>query len=166
MNPIIEPLAHHHDRSHFDCGIESLNRYLKQQASQDARRGFATPFVLVAEGQSTVLGYYTLSMTSVVLEDFAEEISQKIPKYPRVPAILLGRLAVDQTLHKQGRGKYLLFDALHRCLEFVPAWFTVVVDAIDSSAETFYQRYGFQPFPDDKSRLFIQRRTIEQAFHA
>ena len=92
---LIEPLGIDHDRVAFCCGIEVLDCYLKTQASQDVRKHVAAAFVLVdREERQKVLGFYTLSATSIRLTDLPPQIVKKLPKYPNLPATLLGRLAV------------------------------------------------------------------------
>ena len=77
-----------------------------------------TPILLQCEGEgNTVLGYYTLSAISVDIGEWPETVARKLPRYPVVPATLLGRLAIDRRLQGQGAGEYLLMDALHRSLQ-------------------------------------------------
>ena len=93
----IQPLAKHHDRAAFSCGNEILDHYLKEMASQDARRHVAAPFVLVEKNSpKAILGYYTLSVLSVDVGELPVDVARKLPSYPVVPATLLGRLAVDR----------------------------------------------------------------------
>ena len=90
---VIEPLGPAHDRKSFDCGVPALNTYLQRQARQDMDRGIAVPYVLVpVNSPSEVAGFYTLSATSVTLDGLPESVSRKLPRYPAVPATLLGRL--------------------------------------------------------------------------
>ena len=97
----------------FSCGIEALDRYFKQQAGQESRRHAASCFVGVHATDGAIGGYYTLSATSVLLEDLQDHLRRKLPRYPDVPAALLGRLAVDDVRHRgQGLGKLLLYDAM------------------------------------------------------
>ena len=112
--PAIEPLGKGHDRAAFSCGVETLDAYLRKQASQDARRRVAAPFVLVERPGGTVIGFYTLSQMSVHLADLPPDISKKLPKYPDIPVTLLGRLAVDWRYRGHGFGERLLMDALRR----------------------------------------------------
>lgn len=81
----IQPLGADHDRSAFSCGVPALDRYLREQAGQDARRRVAAPFVAMADG-AKVLGFYTLSATSIELTDVPAVLSKKLPRYPRLPA--------------------------------------------------------------------------------
>lgn len=163
----IEPLDHRrHDRAGFSCGKSDLDRYLREQATQDARKKFAAPFVAVAEGTATVVGYYTLSALSVVMSDLPGEAVKKLPRYPEVPVTLLGRLAVD-TRHKgRGLGEHLLLDSLSKSLATSTqvASFAVVVDAIDEEACAFYRHFEFLPFPDQVRRLFLPMKAIEALF--
>nr|WP_245267242.1 MULTISPECIES: hypothetical protein [unclassified Methylosinus] len=99
----VEPLASGHDRSGFESAVEVLDRYFRTQSGQDARKNMAAPFVL-ALPDGTIAGYYTLSSTSVQLAELPEQPLRKLPKYPRVPATLMGRLAVDRRLQGKGYG--------------------------------------------------------------
>jgi hypothetical protein len=93
----VEPLGRQHDRAAFHCGAEALDRYLKQQARQDADKRVAAPFVAVSPPNARVLGYYTLSASVLTLTDLPNELARKLPRYPQLPVTLLGRLAVDQS---------------------------------------------------------------------
>ena len=164
---IVEPLGRHHDRAAFSCGKEALDRYIKDQAGQDARRRVAAPFVLVeASGARSVLGYYTLSAFAIDLGDLPREVASKLPHYPSVPATLLGRLALDRRLRGQGLGELLLMDALTRSLaqsaEIAAA--AVVVDAIDEDAWRFYSHFDFSPFPERRDRLFLPMKAVAALF--
>ena len=163
---MIQPLAKSHDRADFSSGNDELDRYLKNQAGQDVRRNIAASFVLVEEGDNAVLGYYTLSAFAVALSHLPEAIARKLPRYPVVPATLLGRLAVDARLRGQGLGEYLLMDALERSFRQADqiAATAVVVDAIDDAARRFYLHFDFLPFPERQDRLFLPMKTIARLF--
>lgn len=160
----VEPLGRQHDRASFHCGAEALDRYLKQQARQDADKRVAAPFVAVRLPDTVVLGYYTLSASVLTLTDLPDELARKLPRYPQLPVTLLGRLAVDQSTKGQGLGEHLLLDALHRSVAHADqiAALAVVVDAKDESAAAFYRHYGFIPLQTQPSRLFVPMRSIAQ----
>ena len=162
----VEALGRQHDRSGFSCGSEPLDQYLRAQAGQDARKRVAAPFVLCEGEGNTVLGYYTLSAISVDIGEWPETVAKKLPRYPVVPATLLGRLAIDRRLQGQGAGEYLLMDALHRSLQASRqvAAVAVIVDAKDERAVAFYRRYEFIPFADQPTRLFLPMSVIEKVF--
>lgn len=162
ITPVIEPLTKRHDRESFSCEDEQLNRYLQKQANQDRKRNIAAPFVLVDEGSTRILGFYTLSALGINSEELPDRITRKLPSYPQIPATLLGRLAVDESYSGQGFGKLLLMDALLRSLnqarEIAPH--AVVVEAKNDAAVAFYRKYGFELFPDKPHRLYIPMGAI------
>jgi GNAT superfamily N-acetyltransferase len=164
---LVELLRSAHDREGFSCGNTMLDRYLKEQAGQDLRRGCATPFVLSPDAnQSVILGYYTLSSYGIDTGELPLDVARKLPRYPLIPATQLGRLAVDKRHQGEGIGEFLLMDALHRCLtQSVPiAAAAVVVEAIDDRATQFYRHFGFTPFPSSTGRLFILTKTVKALF--
>jgi GNAT superfamily N-acetyltransferase len=112
----IELLDRSHNRNIFDCGIESLNRYLQHQANQNMRRGISRVFVACPpENKSRILGFYTLSAVSIDLSALPEKVAKKLPKHP-VPAALIGRLAVDLSAQGMGTGQMLLADSIKRTI--------------------------------------------------
>jgi hypothetical protein len=154
----VEALGPQHDRSSFASGAEPLDRYLRSQAGQDARKNMAAPFVLVLP-DGAIGGYYTLSATGVKLTEFPADISRKLPRHPLVPATFLGRLAIGQNYQGRRYGRFLLPDALFRTVHSDIASFAVVVDAKDEAARRFHERESFLPFPDQRSRCFGRSRT-------
>jgi GNAT superfamily N-acetyltransferase len=158
-----EPLADH-DRISFSCGISELDIYLHQQASQDARRKVAAPFVMV-DPEQRIIGYYTLSAYGVRTTELPPAVAKKLPQYPLIPATLLGRLAVSRNHQGQKLGSLLLMDALHRSWKnsMQVASVGVVAEAIDESARQFYLHHEFVPVLDHPRKLFIAMRTIQKA---
>ncbi len=148
----IEPLGAKHDRSAFSCGVPALDRYLREQAGQDARRRVAAPFVASPDGVK-VLGFYTLSATSIQLTEVPATLAKKLPRYPRLPATLLGRLATDMSVRGVGLGRFLLIDAIMRSVRSEIASFALVLDAKDETAASFYERESFIRLPGTPIRL-------------
>jgi GNAT superfamily N-acetyltransferase len=161
--PRVEALDPRHDRKSFSSGVEPLDRYFQTQAGQEARKNIAAPFVLVLP-DGPIGGYYALSATAVKLSDLPVNIARRLPRYPLVPATLLGRLAVDFRHRGKGYGRFLLADALLRAVRSEIASFAVVVDAKDDAARRFYERESFLPFPDRTGRLFRPMADIAALF--
>ncbi len=159
----VEALGSHHDRNSFVSGVEPLDHYFRSQAGQDARKNMAAPFVLVLS-DGAIGGYYTLSATSVKLIELPVDIARKLPRYPLVPATLLGRLAVDRAYQGRGYGRFLLADALFRAVRSEIASFAVIVDAKDEAALRFYERESFLPFPDEPMKLFRPMAELVKLF--
>ena len=162
---IVEPLGRQHRRATFSCGNETLDHYFRQQAEQDQRRRVAVVFVaLDTQAPGTIVGFYILSTASVEAAALPEEIAGALPRYPHLPAILLGRLARDERWKGQGIGELLLADALQRSLrvrEEIGALF-VIVDAIDAHAVIFYERFGFRRFPEQPGQLFLPLAGLQR----
>jgi GNAT superfamily N-acetyltransferase len=131
-------------------------------------KGAAVTYVLVpAADAAQIAGYFTLSATAIRLDAIPVTVAKQLPRYPLVPATLLGRLAIRHSSRGQGLGRYLLMAALERSLDaskIVASTAVVVFDAKDDAAVTFYRRYDFIPFVDDPRRLFLPMHTIRQVF--
>ena len=157
-----EPLADH-DRTSFHCGNAELDEYLWHRASQDARRKVAAPFVMV-DAAHHILGYYTLSSYSIRVAELPPEIAKKLPKYPLIPATMLGRLAVSQDHRGKKFGTLLLMDALHRSWKTTKdvASVGVVAEAIDEAAQQFYLHHEFRSLAEHPHKLFIAMSTIQK----
>jgi len=161
----VEPLNTAHRRDAFHSGAPELDNYLHHQAGQDARRKAAAPFVLAGHDGS-ILGYYTLSAYSVRATELPAAIAKRLPRYPLLPATLLGRLAIDASCRGLGFGRFLLMDALYRSWRNTSevASVGVVVDALDGRAHAFYVHHEFQPLADHAAKLFLAMVTIERLF--
>ena len=154
-----------HNRSHqrplFSCGIKLLDEYIHKQVGQDDRRQVAVTYVLNDEILKKIIGYYTLSSTTIEIIDLPDTLSGKLPHYPFLPATLIARLAVDVDYQKQGWGETLLVNALkraHRASQEV-ASFSVVVEAINQDAVTFYEKHGFSILMG-KKKLYLPMSVI------
>jgi len=161
----VEPLAKGHDRAAFSCGIDALDNYLKKQAAQDAAKRVAVCFVLTPDGK-TIAGFCTLSQYSVDLAELPNEIASKLPKYPEVPATLLGRLAISEGSRGQKLGEFLLLDALYRSWQQSAqvASAAVIVDAKDQAAKRFYEHFEFMALPGAPNRMFLPMKVIAKLF--
>lgn len=160
----VVPLGDGHDRAHFCCGVESLDRYLQTQAGQDVRRRANGVFVLADRGApDRVLGYYTLCATALPPGDVPDAARKHIPRYPLVSATLIGRLAVAKARHGQRLGAVLLADALRRALASAETVGSsmIVVDALDDGAAAFYAAHGFVRLPESLG-LILPMRAVER----
>jgi predicted GNAT family N-acyltransferase len=161
----VEPLGASHDRTAFHSGVPELDRYIHHQAGQDARRKVAATFVMV-DGRGSILGYYTLSAYGILLGELPEPLARRLPRYPLLPATLLGRLAIGSMFRGQNLGRFLLMDALHRSWRNTSevASVGVVAEALDETARSFYVHHEFVPLQNHPNKLFLAMVTIERAF--
>jgi GNAT superfamily N-acetyltransferase len=157
----VEPLAQDHGVSEFDCGKHtSLTEWLRRYALQSQQANSTRTYVVHRENR--VVGYYSLSASSVRKEEASERAAKYQPAHP-IPVILLARLAVDKSEQKRGLGPALLKNALQRCLagsKQIGAR-AVLVHVIDGNAKSFYQHYGFEQCPVSDLHLMLLMKDIE-----
>ncbi len=161
---VIETLQNGHDRSAFDCGNDDLNRYLKQLAGQHQRKGFAQVYVAVRLGDLAVLGFATLSMGNVALEDLPEDLRSKLPRHP-VPVTHVGRLAVDVSVQGKGIGSLLLAHCASVTVKAADSIgvYAMEIAAKDDVAYAYYLRRGFLPLSRQKNTLYVPVQTLKKA---
>jgi len=162
---IFEKLSRDFARDGFDCGTGSLNDFLKRYALQNLKKNISVTIVAVSEeNRKKILGYYSVSMAQVDFEDLPADLAKGIPRYP-VPAMRMGRLAVDRASQGAGLGGALLRQALYRALELSREVGTciILVDAIDENAKRFYEKYGFVSLIDLPLSLVLPMETIAEA---
>ncbi|HEY9140494.1 MAG TPA: GNAT family N-acetyltransferase [Bryobacteraceae bacterium] len=157
-----EALGDRHDRAGFRCGDNTLDGYFQTQVTQDIRRRITNCFVVLETATSRVAAYYTLSAASIPLVDLPPNEAKRLPRYPTLPAVRIGRLAVDQRYQRRGLGELMLMNAVHRTLQDAAAAFVLLVDAKNDQAAAFYQRYGFRPIAGQPRTLFLPLATAQK----
>lgn len=164
---LIEPLAKHHKRDVFCCGIPALDHYFQHQASQDQKKYVAAVFVMLDKVAEAIIGFYTLSSLGINAGNLPEKITKKLPKYSLLPATLLGRLAVDKNHQEKKLGELLLIDALQRSARSSKevASTAIVVDAKDNKSVEFYKKYGFIQFSNTSDKLFLPMTSVDKLFY-
>lgn len=161
----IEPLGPQHNRNSFSCGAPALDRYLRELATQDTKRRVSNCFVAVS-GEGALAGYYTFAAASIPATEIAIGVAKRLPRYPLLPAGLIGRLAVDTGHVGKRLGSTLVMDAVVRASRSDPAIFAIVVDAKDEAAVTFYLHLGFQRFVSRPMSLFLPVSTALTALRS
>jgi ribosomal protein S18 acetylase RimI-like enzyme len=162
----LEALTADHDRGGFNCGGERLDRYFREQATQDTRRRVANCFVAIEAAGGSVAAYCTIASAGIPTPDLPAEITKRLPRSPTLPAIRIGRLAVDLRFRGRGLAAALLADAARRSLRAAPASFTLLVDAMSDPAAAFYEHYGFRRLSSQPRTLFLPLATAEKVLLA
>ena len=161
---VIEPLAATHDRTGLGCGVPALDRYIREQASQDVRRRVGNCFIAVDTAAQTLAGYYTLAASSIPVIDLPAAETKRLPRYPVLPATLVGRLAIDTRYRGRHLGAALVADAIRRTAHADAAVFTLLVDAKDDTAAAFYRHLGFTALASRPMTLFLPIATALKLF--
>ena len=114
------------------------------------------------ETESDMLaGFYTLSAAQIVRAELSEAMNPG-GRYDVVPAVLLGRLALDLRFRGKGLGTVLLLNAIQRCLNSDIGAAIMVVEAKDQAAARFYKSFDFVPDPDDGFRLMVNMQRLRK----
>jgi predicted N-acetyltransferase YhbS len=157
-----EPLQDHHDLVSFQCGVPSLDDWLRRRARGNQASGASRTFV-TCEG-NRVVGYYALAAGGVTVAAAPGRFRRNMPD--PVPVVLLGRLAVDTTRHGHGFGRALLRDAATRVLGAAETVGIrgIVVHAISDQAKAFYLALGFEPSPLEPMTLMVTLSDLKATF--
>lgn len=164
---IVERLGKQHNRSGFDCGVQSLDEFLKSRATQFEKRDLGRTFVALApHNLKDVLGYYTLASGAVSFDTIPAEEKSGLPRKIPIPVLHLGRLAVTKSAQGLGLGSFLLVDALRRGLIHGSsiAMRAVEVVAINEDARRFYLKYGFVELVDERMHLYLSMKKVATLF--
>lgn len=147
------PLTEHHLTDGFSCGEDSLDQWLKQRSLKNQIQGASRTFV-VCDGVR-VVAYYALASGAVTSQDATGRFRRNMPD--PIPVVVLGRLAVDLTLHGKGFGRALVRDAGLRVIQAASAIGIrgMTVHALTDDAKAFYEKVGFEPSSLDPHLLMI-----------
>ncbi|MGH2409939.1 MAG: GNAT family N-acetyltransferase [Chloroflexota bacterium] len=156
---MIEPLSKAHNRSGFTCGNGPIDTYFRERVSQDVKRKYAACFVAREVATGRVAGFYTLSSSNVPLNEVPELLARRLPRYPTVPAVLIGWLGRHRECAGLGLGEALLFDAIKTVATAPIGVYAIFADAIDDQAVSFYSSFGFTPLATRPRTLFLPIAT-------
>ncbi len=163
MTLTLVPITRSLSKAPFDCGYRELNHYLRHYALKNDQLSIGKTFVATTE-TGRVAGYLTISTAGIAAESLPDELRASLPRYP-VPAMRVGRLAVDLQFQGAGVGRWLLTQAFRKAVVVSQhvGMYAVLVDAIDERAKAFYLKYGFIPFEGHPLTLFLPVATILSA---
>lgn len=159
----VEELSSAHDRKAFACGVEALDRYLRETASQDARRLLSKCYVACPAEGTDIAGFYTLAAAEILVTALPNTVARKLPRYPTIPVVRMGRLAVDHRRRGKSLGSALVANAVAKVLKADIAAFALAVDAKDHAAAAFYRRVGFIPLDPQDRTLVLPLATARKA---
>lgn len=154
----IEALVPVPNRKGFSSGSEPLDRHFQTLVTQDIKRRLCNCFVAL-DDTGEIAGFYTFSASSLPMSELSVEEAKRLPRYPSLPAGLIGRLAVDQRFQGRRLGSSLVMDAFARAQSAETAIFALVVDAKDEAAAEFYAHLGFTRFSSRAGALYLPVAT-------
>lgn len=152
-----------HDRTAFASGNDRIDAYFRTIVSQDVKRNYAHCCVLVEKETNRLAGFYSLSATHIPLTEIPPGLARKLPRYPTVPAALIGWLGRDIGFRGQEIGAMLLRDAIVRVGTSQIGVYALCADAIDEAAVAFYRRFLFTAFESRPTSLFLPLATALKA---
>jgi GNAT superfamily N-acetyltransferase len=151
-----------HDLADFACGEPVLDDWLRERALDNLSNAASRTYVVCTPDSMRVVGYYALTMGHLHHVGLPGSLRRNMPD--PLPAVVLGRLAVDQSLQGSGLGTFLLKDAIDRTLRVIheiPAR-VLIVHALSEAAATFYRRNGFVPLAADSATLLLDLKKALQ----
>ena len=156
---LLERLGAHHNVNDFNSGNALLDEWLRRHALAAQRMDSARTFVVTRS--SHIIGYFSLTMGSVLRAEAPTRLVRGMPAYP-VSMVLVARLAVDQSAQGSGAGAVLLAEALRKAAGAgeAAAARLIVVDAVDEYAAAFYERHGFLRTSEHPLRLYRRMKDV------
>ena len=147
------PLTVDHVTDGFSCGVDSLDEWLKRRSLKNQIQGASRTFVVCDKSQ--VVAYYALAPGAITVAQATGKLRRNMPD--PIPVVILGRLAVDRSLHGKGFGRSLVRDAGMRVIQAADAIGIrgMTVHALTDDAKLFYEKVGFDPSPLDTHPLMI-----------
>ncbi len=157
----VQKIGVEHDVESFACGRPELDRFLKLYALINQKANTAQTYV-VCRGKR-VVGYYSLTVGSVMYRDAPERIVKGIARHP-VPLMVLARLALDSGEQGKGLGAALLKDAMLRTLNAagIAGIRALFVHAKNDEAKRFYEHFNFRPSPTDPHHLYCLIKDVRR----
>lgn len=155
-------LTQTHEASTFDSGELALDDWLRKRAWANLQAGASRTYVVCPVGSNAIAGYYAISMGQILAEGALGSMRRNMP--PHIPAVILGRLAIDREWQGKGLGRAMLADVVRRSLrasEEVSARL-VVVHAISPAAEAFYLHHGFARLPVATATLALDLVKLQR----
>lgn len=140
-------LTAQHDTKNFRSGDESLDSWLRKRAMDNMKTAASRTYVICPLGSHEVIGYYAICMGHILHQEVIGSMRRNMPY--QIPAVILGRLAIDEKWQGNGLGKALLQDAVKRSARAANEVSArlLIVHAISSKAEAFYTHHGFMRLP-------------------
>ncbi len=163
--PLFSPpvlLTQAYDTASFDCGEPVLDDWLRNRAWPNLQVAASRTYVICPAASGRIVGYFALSMGQILAQDVKGSMRRNMPR--QIPAVTLGRLAIDRAWQGKGLGGALLADMMRRSLRAgaeVSARL-IIVHAISPAAEAFYLHHGFTRLPGEAPTLALDLLKLQK----
>lgn len=141
----ITPLCEEHNTIDFDCGDKDLNEFIKKDALKQKKEGWNTTYVATEIGCKKVIGFFALSQDSITI---SSETKRKFGnEYTSIPAIKIGRFAVDKKYQNKGIGQYILKYAIGFIIQNICpliGGIYITLDAYSNKSEWYKKHFNFR----------------------
>jgi GNAT superfamily N-acetyltransferase len=156
-------LTEAHDSSAFDSGEAVLDDWLRQRAWNNLQSAASRTYVVCPTGSNRIVGYFAVSMGQILASEVTGSMRRNMPK--QIPAVTLGRLAIDKVWQGKGLGRALLADVTRRALRASSEVMArlIIVHAISPAAEAFYLHHGFTRLPIESPTLALDLLKLQKA---
>lgn len=150
-----------HTRESFSNHDSSIEQFLKERAHKEHKNHISDTYVLIDDqSRHIILGYFTLSNHSVLLNDIPEDLRKNLP-YPELGTVLLGRMGRDQNLTPSGFGLILLKEAIKKSLE-KSSFFALELNAKNERLIKYYKQFGFISLKDNPHHMILPYSVLKK----
>jgi GNAT superfamily N-acetyltransferase len=158
-----EPIRAAHELGSFESGEPTLDEWLRRRALRNETGGGSRTYVVCLAPGDRVVAYYCLAAGAVAHAGASGRVRRNMPD--PIPAMVIGRLAVDRKYQGQGLGRAMLRDAILRTIQAasIAGIRVVLVHATSANARQFYERSGFRSSPIDPMTLMVSVSEAERA---
>ena len=155
-------LAAAHQLDAFDCGVTSLDDWLKRRARQIQLNGGSRTFVS-ADAAGQVIAYYALASSAIAAAATTGKLRLNMPD--PIPVVVLGRLAITRACQGQGLGRALFQDAGRRIIHAADAIGIrgLLVHALSEETSAFYLGLGLEASPLEPMTLMTTVADLKAA---
>ncbi len=157
-----------HDRAGFSCGVERLDNFLKLNAKKQQKDDMTRVYVVVEDGETEILGYHAINLGMM---DASELIKRPrgAPDHGELPILFLGQVAVSEVAQGDGLGSILMHHVFEKAVAIAEevGCFAIVLDVMSDGDEVaytkrmdWYEKFGFQSFASNPSRMFMTMKQV------
>ena len=157
-----------HDRAGFSCGVERLDNFLKLNAKKQQKDDMTRVYVVVEDGETEILGYHAINLGMMDASELKKR-PRGAPDHGELPILFLGQVAVSEDAQGDGLGSILMHHVFEKAVAIAEevGCFAIVLDVMSDGDEVaytkrmdWYEKFGFQSFASNPSRMFMTMKQV------